>query len=443
MLFRSGTAPKTWDGWVYHHEGVYYLYYLISDRFVCDGVGAATSRDGVHWTDHGWVLRHSDQMVRYLGFGSAWKDADFAQNGRFIGGYSEWRMEGDTNVQHLLFAWSDDLLRWQTFGDDFLFRIDERFYKKIEPDAQGPWQDPRWDGMCVVPRPGGGYYGYWTATPKDFLGFGFGQSADGLHWEALAPPRIEWGSTPPLYFVEVGGVHEIEGRYYAMLADYATIHCGMFGFVADAPEGPFRPCARNFDLLTNQSKMHAYFTRFIDSPDGVLVAHHSLAEGQFSDAHYVVYYAPLKKAVVIDESLYLAWWGGNDVLKQRAVQLGAPGAPIRFEPAVGIVLEGTLTLPGGLRIAGRGGPDTGILVDAQGVVELGPIQPDWAGFHGAERIDRERPWRDSVRFRLLLNHTMLEFYLDDLLIQCYSMDQPSGGSIATRGAADLHLWQWA
>jgi hypothetical protein len=202
-------------------------------------------------------------------------------------------MDGDKNVQNILFAWSNDLLQWHKFDDNFEFRIDERFYKRIEQDAHGPWEDPRWDGICVVPRVEGGYYGYWTATPKDFLGFGFGVSADGVHWKALEPPHIEWGDTPKMYFIEVGGVQEIEGKYYAMLADYATVNCGMFNFVSDMPSGPFRPSVKNFSLMRNQSKMHAYFTRFLDSPDGILVNHHTLAEGQFSDDHFVVYYAPL------------------------------------------------------------------------------------------------------------------------------------------------------
>jgi hypothetical protein len=156
----------------------------------------------------------------------------------------------------------------------------------------------------------------------------------------------------------------------------------------------------------------------------------------------VVYYAPLKKALVIDGALYLAWWHGNDSLKRRAVGLGAPGDAIRFETAGGLVLEGTLTLPGGLLIAGQAEDGTGILVDEQGVTEIGPIRPDWTGFRCAERIDRELPWPEPVRFRLLLNRTMIEFYLDDVFVQCYTMETPPGGSLLYRGAADLSLWQW-
>jgi hypothetical protein len=419
MLFRSETAVKTWDGWVYYHNGAYYLYYLISEKFVCDGFGVATSQDGVHWQDRGWVLRHSEKMVRYLGGGSIWKDVHFPQTGRFLCNYSEWHMEGDKNVQRIFFAWSDDLLNWGKFEEDAVFGIDERFYRRIEPNARGPWEDPRWDGMCVVPRPEGGYYGYWTATPKDFLGFGFGVSEDGLHWQALEPPRIEWDGEPKMYFIEVGGVHEVDGRYYAMLADYATVNCGMFNFVADAPAGPFRPSARNFGLLRNQSKMHAYFTRFVDTPDGVLVTHHSLAEGQFSDEHYVVYYAPLKRALVIDGTLYLAWWEGNDRLKNREGEINPSAEQIRHETDQGIILEGRLNLPGKI-IIHTGEIATGILVNERGITVFGA----------------------ALHFRLLLHHTMLEFYLEDIFIQCYTMNKASAGTISCQNTNDLKLWQW-
>ena len=179
MLFRSKTAAKTWDAWIYWEDGTYFLYYLISDEYVCDGFGIATSQDGIHWQDHGWALRHSEKMVRYFAFGSLWRNLGAWDQPKYICSYSEWQVEDGRNVQVLYFAASDDLLTWERLGDDKAFRIDERFYKRVEPNAIGPWQDPRWDGMCVIPRTEGGYYGYWTATPKDFLGFGFGVSADG------------------------------------------------------------------------------------------------------------------------------------------------------------------------------------------------------------------------------------------------------------------------
>ena len=96
-------------------------------------------------------------MVTYLGTGAVWKSPDFDNSGRFICNYSEWRVEEDgRQTQNILFAWSDDLMNWTKFGDDHIFRVDTRYYE----------QHGRWDCIFPLPRPQGGYYGYWTATPK-------------------------------------------------------------------------------------------------------------------------------------------------------------------------------------------------------------------------------------------------------------------------------------
>ncbi len=443
MLFKSGIVAKTWDTWMYYHEGVYYLYYLTSEHAPGDGFGLATSEDGITWHDYGRVLEPSDKMIRYLGTGSVWKDADFAETCRFLCNYSEWRMEDNHPIQNILFAWSDDLMHWHKFGDDLMFKIDGRFYEKVKENPRGPWEWPRWDGMCVVPRAEGGYYGYWTATPRDALGIGFGESSDGLHWQALEPPQIRWGDPPEMYFVEVGGVHEFEQRYYCMVGDYADINCGMFILLSDSPFGPFRSATKNFSLLRNQSKMHVYFSRFLDTPEGVLVNHHTLAEGRFSDDHFVVYFAPLKQARIIDGGLYLAWWHGNDKLKNREVKLSqSDDGHLRISTDTGIVLEGVLELPGSLFIGNGDGVGVRILVNEDGVTEIGPGSQDGAAFKREESVDRELTFGACPRFRLLLKHTMLEFYLEDILIQCYTMESAVNGAISYHNVSDLKLWEW-
>jgi hypothetical protein len=194
--------------------------------------------------------------------------------------------------------------------------------------------------------------------------------------------------------------------------------------------------------MRNQSKMHAYFTRFLDSPDGILVNHHTLAEGQFSDDHFVVYYAPLKKAQVIDGALYLAWWNGNDKLKNREVKSPILAEQIQFETGQGIVLEGVMTLPSKLMINSDSETGIGILVNDKGITEIGPITADWTEFKCEERVDREMVLGVSPRFRLLLNRTMLEFYLNDIFIQCYTMEKTSNGTISYQNVGNLQLWQW-
>jgi hypothetical protein len=396
----------------------------------------------VIWEDHGPALTHSDQMVRYLGTGSVWKAADFDQTGDFLCNYCEWRKEGEKNVQCILFASSTDLLHWQKFPEETIFHIDESYYKRIEEGAQWAWQDPRWDGISVIPKPGGGYYGFWTATPKEGLSFGFGESVDGLHWQALPPPVIEWDGEPCMHFIEVGGVWQLGEQYYAMLGDYAANHCGMFTFIADAPGGPYRPAAKNVALLHNQSRMHVYFSRFFQGPDGVLVNHHALAEGQFADPHFVVYCSPFKRAVVQDGALYLKWWQGNEQIKGDEVPLPAiSGSTIPYPQEQGIVLEGQMQLPGRWIIYTEAGGQIVLSVDPQGVVEIGRVDPQ-GNLHWEESIDRQVSFGTAPAFRLLLHKTMLELYLEDYLIQCYSMLQPPAGRLMLENSTGVRLWLW-
>jgi hypothetical protein len=107
--------------------------------------------------------------------------------------------------------------------------------------------DGRWDCIYVIPRPGGGLYGYWTATPKPETGgkFGFGQSMDGVTWEALDPPK-----TYGVGDGEVGAVEKIGDRYYMMFGTGGL----MVTLVADRPEGPFCAAERNFRLLSGHGR---------------------------------------------------------------------------------------------------------------------------------------------------------------------------------------------
>jgi hypothetical protein len=116
--------------------------------------------------------------------------------------------------------------------------------------------------------------------------------------------------------------------------------------------------------------------------------------------------------------------------------------PLWFDPVTGILLEGRLELPGSLFIGNGEGPGTWIGVGASGVTEIGPCSQDGTTFHCEESVDRQVLFPASPRFRLLLRQTMLEFYLDDLLIQCYMMESPADGSITCQNASQMSLWQW-
>ena len=419
---RSKQTGNMWDTWLYLHEGIYYLYYLAKPRDPWDNVSMATSPDGVHWKEIGRVLSMG-RGVTWMGTGSTWKSPHFEKDGKFFMNFSEWKGPRQT----IFFAESKDLVHWTRLGNEYEFVQDERWYEK----------NGRWDCIWTIPRPGGGYYGYWTATPKAETGgqFGFGESLDGITWKALAPPKVTGAGKG-----EVGAIEKIGGRYYMMFGTGGT----MVTLVAERPEGPFRAARKNFCLLAG----HTYFSRFFPTPDGVLVNHHSIArDGQ-------VYFGSLKATVIDDEgTLRLTWWKGNEKMKHHAVEAKvppgreAPSALTMFEngfdTSAGLILEGTLKLPAakdsqpvGLFISQDEGAGMAILVHASGVTEFGPMRSEGAGFHAEHRVDREWRFGPTVRFRLLLKGSLLEFYLDDLLMQCYSLGHTASGKIGLLSGGD-------
>lgn len=436
LLFYKALDKGTgnmWDTWLYLHEGVYCLYTLANSGGSWDNISMARSPDGVHWEELGPVL-HRREGATWMGTGSTWA-SPVPGDDRFLMNFSEW--VGDR--QTIYFAESRDLVHWTRLGDDLEFRQDPRWYK----DAG------RWDCIWTIARPGAGLYGYWTADPLEGPGVGFGQSLDGVRWEALPPPPFAEGAPHG----EAGAVERIGDQYCLMIG----ANGGMRTLVAPAPEGPFRPAPHNFDLLAGQSALHTYFARFFPTPDGLLVNHHSRArDGQ-------VYFAPLKRALVdADGTLRLGWWEGNDRLKADATApqctLGeAVGSHPRvldgdWDTTAGVILEGTVDLPSpespqpaGLFLGSRGGGGVAVLVGEGGVTRMGPISDDGSGFAAEETIDREMAFPPRARFRLLLKHSLVEFYLDDILIQCYSMPDRADGRLGVLGGmgrvGDLRAWQ--
>ncbi|MBN1421858.1 MAG: hypothetical protein JXP34_23995 [Planctomycetes bacterium] len=404
---------RMWDTWLFWRDGTYYLFYLASSGPSWDNISMATSEDGVHWKERGPILRKADG-VTWMGTGSTWRSPDFEKDGKYILNFSEWR--GDR--QTIFFAESTDLLRWTRLGNEVEFVQDARWYK-----PKG-----RWDCIYAIPRDGGGFYGYWTADPEGRPGVGFGESADGVRWEALEPPLFLDGAPHG----EAGAVEKLgdpiaDPRYYLMLGSGGD----MLALVADKPEGPFRPAKKNRVLL------HAgptYFARFFPtSPGGVLVNHHAIAKNG------KVYFGLLKTARVDAEgTLRLGWWKGNERLKHRRIDVPAlrraegSGSPMfdgEFPAGDGIILEGTLSLPAdaspdprGIRIETADGEATTILVDRRAVTTIGSI-----------RADREIDPGETVRFRLVLKRWLLEFYIDDILMECYSLPARATGRLGIVG----------
>jgi len=355
-----------------------------------------------------------------MGTGSTWKSPNYEKDGKFFLNFSYWIGPRQT----IFFAESKDLVNWTSLGREYEFVQDERWY-----EAKG-----RWDCIWTIPRTGGGLYGYWSATPREGTGgaFGFGQSADGVTWDALPPPTAHGIGAG-----EVGAIEEISGRYYMMFCAFVSkTQSPMVTLVADAPDGPFSKAAKNYRLLSG----HTHFSRFFPSPDGMLVCHHVIARNggvTYSLLDGRVSFAPLKQAVVDGKgTLRLGWWKGNEKMKHRAVAVGLPpdqapgGAPVMlqtvFDTASGLILEGRLALPKtaraprhGLYIEHAHGEGSAVLLDSKGMAEVGLMKWDGSGFRAEKEVNRERNFASPATFRLLLKGSLMEFYLDDILIECY------------------------
>ena len=427
-MFYKAKAEETgnmWDTWLYLYDGTYYLYYLAKSGAQWDNISMATSLDGVHWEELGRVLWKRDD-VTWMGTGSTWSSPNFKLERKFQINFSEWKGPRQT----IFFAESPDLIHWVRLGDEYEFKQDTRWYEL----------DGRWDCIYTIPRPGGGLYGYWTATPKPETGgkFGFGQSMDGVTWEALEPPK-----TYGVGDGEVGAVEKIGDKYYMMFGTGGL----MVTLIADRSEGPFYAAEKNFRLLSG----HTYFSRFFPVLDGILVNHHSIArDGE-------VYFAPLKQAVVGDEGiLRLGWWNGNEEMKHEEIDVKPLVSDVdtsivmlenTFAVDRGMILEGEMTLPNGLYIECEQDQGAAIMIDADGAAELGQINRDGSGFQSEKQVDREMSFGEPARFRLLLEHSLLEFYLDDILIECFSLPVRTTGRIGMVRSGDpcdlgqLQAWQ--
>ncbi|HPM80806.1 MAG TPA: hypothetical protein PLF81_08900 [Candidatus Anammoximicrobium sp.] len=419
-----------WDTWLYHHAGAYYLFYLARTGRSWDNISMATSADGVHWQERGVILRKADG-VTWMGTGSTWRSPNFEQDGKYQLNFSEWR--GDR--QTIFFAESKDLLSWKRLGPEYEFQQDVRWYK-----PQG-----RWDCIYTIPRPDGGLFGYWTADPEGRPGVGFGRSLDGVHWEALEPPQFVDGAPHG----EAGAVERIGQKCYLLLGSG-----GMKTLVADRPHGPFRPARKNFTLLHGGP---TYFARFFPTnPDGLLINHHAIAKNGR------IHLSLLKRAMTDDElTLRLGWWSGNERLKHEPIAIRLP-ADVPDDAALvmldgefptddGMIVEGVVPIPADADSQGTGvyietaeAHGTAILVRAGGVTEFGLMQADGTGFKSELRADREMPFGSAARFRLALKGWLLEFYLDDILMECYSLPSRATGRIGLSGGAgrDSELRAW-
>lgn len=458
MFFKPRKNKNLWDTYVLFNDGTYYLYYLVSDPGNLYGICLATSRDGALWDEHGMII-HRSEDARWMAMGSIVKSPNFETDRKFYMNISEWRGPKDDEGQQTIFAMeSTDLVHWTFLGKQHEFAPDPRWYRANEGNHS------RWDGINAVARPTGGYYAFLTANPKDFHpGYGFGESLDGIDWQALPPTPLEWGTRAPMNNIEVGGVTAFNGRYYMMVGTWGLEqyegHGGMLTFTSRTLEGPYQPAEHNFHLLTSTEHLHAYFTRFCPTPAGTLVNY------QLIPRREDCYFAPFKRAVVDSQgTLRLAYWEGNERLKGNQLYVSPAVYQSDGETLVGdwgilgsgVILEGTIHFPTvssnsavEFHIECDGTESTLLRIFRSGVVEIGPktnnetvaTPSPWS------RIDRQLLQDDSPSFRLWIDKTTLELYVNDYLIQSFSLHGYATGRVfcsctpATGHLSGLKVWR--
>lgn len=475
MIYRP-PAGRFKDGFILRHAGQFYLFsmYTPGDEAGFRNVWLATSKDGVHWTHVGPVVKEAPFPI--------WAMSVHRVGDKFIMNHGSFTRPG---VQNVIRFWeSRDLLQWKFLGHE----------ADLEPDPRWYHPDSRLDCMSVVPVQAGGktkYYGYATG-PGGFL-----ESDDGLRWSGRPQPHVDWDTVPPPPTpkdeggFEIGGCHPIGGKYYLVggwLNYMGSTGYGVYTLIGDTPTGPFRADAAAYRLCGNSTRWVALWARFCPTEaellvNGYMYSGHSYETGE-------TWLPPLKRAVVDARGhLRLGYWKGNDALQAVPlnVDLGrfrkvypdeakadcsckplASGrlelqaqperdsivrrhvpttvavldSPIDFDR--GVVLTGTIRATCrdprlvassvGFYLEEKPGEGTVILLHGYGRSEIGKLS-----LRGGLALDVEDvigpgcaapagilPHTDHA-FRLLIRKNMFEFYLDDLLVQTFNTTHESGG----------------
>ena len=346
-VFFSPTQPA--NAWgepsVTWHAGLYYLWW-------CNWGGPTshsltTSKDGVYWQEQG--LSFLPETAGAMGEAEINR---FEADGPFVKSYHI--------GPRIHLATSEDLKSWTRLGAEKTFERDERWY-------QG-----RWDSLFVQPREQGGWMALFNTEPKTFRGLGFATSEDGISWTAQPPVRVHvpWLEDRGIAG-ELSGFAKFGDRYFMTCDSWTGLPHGKTSgvglqkvFVADQPQGPYRPTGRNYII----GAFPSVYEKFHRSAEGELITESIV--WTFSEDRGRRYHVPPFKLVESDgENLWYRWWKQNEKLKVHAIDLGAAKPTPESGGALALI-DKPFDLGKGLVVEGT--------VDFTGVVSPEP-EADWAG----------------------------------------------------------------
>lgn len=206
---------------------------------------------------------------------------------------------------------STDLLHWEHLGDEYDVIPDKRYYRE------------RWDEVYIIKEREHGrdvYLGYISSEVRSDVGapsLGLMRSYDGISWEVLPPPVIEWGETPS-HHMELNFCEQIGDRYYLSMSGRLYLDSygySLFTFVGDSPYGPFKPDLIKFRLAGTSRHDTTWLGHTIKTPQGLLVAlwlsyqdDHDIPSDNFA-------IGSLKRLACEEGHLLLRYWERNEAAK--------------------------------------------------------------------------------------------------------------------------------
>lgn len=315
-----------WDNMVLYQDGWFYAFFGTGTHrtdgqpSVANGIDVYRSRDGLHFeciVENACPIPTAVAGYCFHKIGEWWY-------------YYPTCIDSEKGVHFKIYR-TRDFLDWEHLGDEHDSLPDRRIYRE------------RWDELCILEETDETgapvYYGYISSEPQDAVSppaCGMLRSTDGIHWQQLPPPAMEWGELPAQHG-EVCIAAKIDGRYYLDIAFRTFLDSygySVYTFAADTPFGPFRPVTEKFRLCGNSRRNITWLVHELSTPEGMLAAvwlsHDRLPE--IPSRSFAL--STLKRLVCENGALRLGWWEKNAALADRSRPLAVQFAAAHPAPAV-------------------------------------------------------------------------------------------------------------